>query len=142
MNRRIWERVPGREVIRMNIMRVIFVALLGTVLAPAAPSQALAASHQAAGQEKKAEKAQKAAKPAAAAASHVGTVKAVNPAAGTLTVAEKEGDAEVSVSDKTAIKKGKESVKLSDLKLGDEVTVVYVKQDGKDVARSVMIKGK
>ena len=130
----------------MHVARTIVVALLGTVLAFAAPFQALAASHQAAAPEKKAEKAEKAekAKKAAAPAArrHVGTVKAVDPAMGMLTVTEKEGDAEVSVSDKTTIKKGKESVKLSDLKSGDEVTVVYVKQDGKDVARSVMVKAK
>lgn len=130
----------------MYIVRAIFVALVGMVLASAAPSQALAASHQAAGQEKKAEKAEKtekAEKPAAPAARrHVGTVKAVDPAAGMLTVTEKEGDAAVSVSDKTAVKKGKESLKLSDVKPGDEVTVVYVTQDGKDVARSVTVKAK
>lgn len=124
----------------MKVARAIFVALLGMLWASAAPLQALAASHQAAGQEKKAEKAEKPA--AAAARRHVGTVKAVDPAAGTLTVTEKGGDAEVSVSDKTTIKTGKESAKLSDVKPGDEVTVVYVKQDGKDVARSVMLKPK
>jgi len=125
----------------MHIARAMAGALLGTALAFAAPSQVLAASHQATGQEKKAEKPEKAGKPAAAATGrHVGTVKAVDSAAGTLTVTEKEGDAAVSVSDKTAVKKGKESLKLSDLKPGDEVTVVYVKQDGKDVARSVTVK--
>lgn len=125
----------------MYVARTIFAALLATALTFPAPWQALAASHQAAGQEKKAEKAEK--KPAAASARrHVGTVKAVDPAAGTLTVTEKGGEAEVSVTDKTTIKKGKESVKLSDVKPGDEVTVVYAKQDGKDVARSVTLKAK
>lgn len=127
----------------MNVARAVFVPLLGMALASAAPSQALAASHQAAAQEKKAEKAEKAGKPAAAAARrHVGTVKAVDPGAGMLTIAEKGGDAEVSVTDKTAIKKGKATVKLSDLQPGDEVTVVYVKENGKDVARSVTLKAK
>jgi Cu/Ag efflux protein CusF len=127
----------------MNLVRASFVALLGMLWASVAPVQVLAASHQAAAPEKKTEKAEKAEKPAAAASRrHVGTVKAVDAAAGMLTVTEKGGDAEVSVSDKTSIKKGKESVKLSDLKPGDEVTVVYVKQDGKDMARSVMLKAK
>lgn len=127
----------------MHVVRAIFVGLLGTMLASTAPSQGLAGSHQAAGQEKKADKAEKAEKPAAPAARrHVGTVKAVDPGAAMLTVTEKEGDVEVSVSDKTAIKKGEESLKLSDVKTGDEVTVVYVKQDGKDVARSVTVKAK
>lgn len=124
----------------MNITRVILAAVMGMLWVSTAPSQALATSHQAAGQEKKAEKAEKAAKPAAR--RHVGTVKAVDPTAGTLTVTEKEGDAEISVSDKTAIKKGTESLKLSDVKTGDEVTVVYMKQNGKDVARSVTLKAK
>lgn len=120
----------------MHVAKAIFVGLLGMMLASIVPSQALAASHQAAAPEKKAEKA------AAPAARHVGTVKAVDPAGGMLTVTEKEGDAEVSVTNKTAIKKGKGTLKLSDLKAGDEVTVVYVKQDGKDVARSVTVKEK
>jgi Cu/Ag efflux protein CusF len=116
----------------------MFVALLALVVALGATGQALAASHQAAGQEKKAEE-----KPAAPATRrHDGTVKAVDPAAGTLTVTEKEGDATVSVGEKTPIKKGKDNLKLADLKPGNEVTVVYVKQDGKDVARSVTVKGK
>lgn len=130
----------------MHIARAIFVGLLGMMLASAGPVQALAASHQAAGQEQKAEQAEKAKKPAGGMMGgmrrHTGTVKAVDPAAGTLTVTEKEGDAEVSVGEMTMIKKGKESLKLSDLKPGDEVTVMYMKQDGKDTARSVMVKGK
>jgi Cu/Ag efflux protein CusF len=128
----------------MYVARTIVAALVAAALTFPAPSQALAASHQAAGQEKKAETGKKAEKkPAAVAARrHVGTVKAVDPAAGTLTVAEKGGEAEVSITDKTTIKKGKESVKLSDVKPGDEVTVVYAKQDGKDIARSVMLKTK
>ncbi len=111
--------------------------VLAIGLAPLAPWEALGASHQAKGQEKKAEKAA-----APAARRHVGTVKAVDPAAGSLTVAEKQGEAEVSVTEKTTIKKGKESLKLSDLKAGDAVSVVYVQQDGKDVARSVTVTGK
>lgn len=119
----------------MSIVRAIFVALLGVLLVFGATGQALAASHQAAGQEKKTEK------PAAPATRrHVGTVKAVDPAAGMLTVTEKEGDATVSVGEKTPIKKGKESLKLSGLKPGDEVTVLYVKEGEKDVARSVTVK--
>ena len=121
----------------MRIVRGMFVVLLGLVVALGAMGQALAVSHQAAGQEKKAEK------PAAPATRrHVGTVKTVDPAAGMLTVTEKEGDASVSVGEKTTIKKGKESLKLAGLNPGDEVTVVYVKEDGKDVARSITVKAK
>jgi Cu/Ag efflux protein CusF len=128
----------------MYVARTLVAALVATALTFPAPSQALAASHQAPGQEKKVETSEKAQKkPAAAAARrHVGTVKAIDPAAGTLTVAEKGGEAEVSITDKTTITKGKESVRLSDVKPGDEVTVVYAKQNGKDVARSVVLKAK
>lgn len=119
----------------MSSARAVFAVLLGVLLGFAATG--LAFNHQAAGQEKKAEK------PAAPATRrHVGTLKTVDPAAATLTVTEKEGDATVSVGEKTAIKKGKESLKLSDLTPGDEVTVLYVKEGDKDVARSVTVKGK
>jgi Cu/Ag efflux protein CusF len=121
----------------MRLNRGIFVMALAIWLAPVASWEAEGASHPVKGQEKKAEK------PAAPAARrHVGTVKAVDPAAGSLTVTEKEGGAEVSVTEKTAIKRGKESLKLVDLKPGDAVSVVYVKQDGKDVARSVTVTSK
>ena len=125
----------GKEVNAMRIARTVFVVLLGMLWAFGAAGQAVAASHQAAGQEKKAE-----AKPADGVRHHVGTVKDVNPAAGTLMVAEKDGDATVSVGEMTTIKKGKESLKLSDLKPGDEVTVHYVKKGGKDIAQEVTLK--
>jgi Cu/Ag efflux protein CusF len=119
----------------MRIVRAIVAVLFGMLVALGA-----AVSQQAAAQEKQEKKTEKPA--AAAARRHVGALKAVDPAAGTLTVTEKEGDATVSVTEKTAIKKGKESLKLSDLMTGDEVTVVYTKEDGKDVARSVTVKAK
>ncbi len=119
----------------MRIARVIFVALLGVLLAFGSTGQALAFNHQAAGQEKKTEE-----KPMDRVRHHVGTVKTVDPAAGTLTVAEKDGEASVSVGEKTPIKKGKESLKLSNLRSRDEVTVHYVKEGGKDVAQDVTVK--
>jgi Cu/Ag efflux protein CusF len=106
------------------------------LLASVAPWLTFAAPHEAKAQDK-------VEKPAAPAARrHVGTVKAVDPATGTLTVGEKGGDAEVSVTKKTAIRKGKKSLKLSNLKPGDAVNVVYIKQDGRDVARSVTVASK
>lgn len=71
---------------------------------------------------------------------HAGTVKAVDAAGRMLTVAEKAGEATVTVPEKASIKRGKDTVKLEDLKAGDAVTVVYVQQDGKDVARSIVVK--
>jgi Cu/Ag efflux protein CusF len=126
-----------KEVSAMSVIRSILVAVVGLFLALGAPVQLLAASHQAAGQEQKAEKAA-----APTTRRHVGTVKAVDAGAGTLTVAEKAGEATVAVSEKTTVRKGKGSLKLSDLKPGDEVTVLYVKEGEKDVARSVTVKAK
>lgn len=121
----------------MRVARSFVASVLTALVAFGATGQAVAASHRSAGQGKSAEK------PAALATGrHVGTVKAVDPAAGTLAVTEKDGDATVSVGEKTAIKKGKETLKLADLKPGDEVAVVYVKEGGKDVARSIMVKAK
>jgi Cu/Ag efflux protein CusF len=117
----------------MRIARAIVAVLFGMLVAFGAT-----VSHQVTAQEKQEKKTEKPAAPAAR--RHVGALKAVDPAAGRLTVTEKEGDATVSVSEKTAIKKGKESLKLSDLKPGDEVTVVYTKENGKDMARSVTVK--
>lgn len=121
----------------MRIGRVVCATAVGVLLVSSGAWQALAASHQAAGKEQKADK------PAAAETRrHVGTLKAVDSAAGTLTVTEKEGDATVSVGDKTPIKRGKDSVKLSDLKPGDEIVVRYVKEDSKGVARDVTVRPK
>lgn len=77
---------------------------------------------------------------------HVGTVKAVDSAAGTLTLEERVGEktAEVTVlvGEKTHILRGKEAIKLSDLKEGDHVTIRYITEDSKDIARSVVIRTK
>lgn len=122
----------------------LFAAALAVVLVGAVAGDVSAANHAKA-PEKKEEKpaAEKAAKPAAEKTGrHVGTVKAVDPGGKSLTVEEKSGESTVAVTDKTAIKRGKDSVKLEDLKAGDQVTVVYVQQDGKDVARSISVTAK
>lgn len=121
----------------MRGMRTIFAVVASAVFTLGSTGQVLAVSHQAAGQEKRAEK------PAGPAARrHVGTVKAVDSAAGTLTVSEKEGEVTVSVGEKATIKKGQKNVTLKDLKPGDEVIIRYVKEDGKDMARSVTVRAK
>lgn len=71
---------------------------------------------------------------------HAGTVKAVDTAGRTLTVEEKSGEVTVAVPDKVSIRRGKAAAKLEELKAGDAVTVVYVQQNGKDVARSIAVK--
>ena len=126
----------------MRILRTLLVTVASVVLLGSLIGVAPAANHAAAPVTKEATPAaEKAAKPAAEKTRrHVGTVKAVHVAGKTLTVEEKSGEATLTVTDKTAIKRGKDTVKLEDLKAGDPVMVVYTQQDGKDVARSIVVK--
>ena len=126
----------------MQTMRKVLLTALSVLLVVAWAGVASAANHTAAPQ-KPGDKpaAEKAAKPAGAKTGrHAGTVKAVDAAGKTLTVAETSGEVTVTVGDKTTIKRGKDTVKLEALKTGDQVTVVYTQQGGKDVARSVTVK--
>lgn len=120
----------------------LFRIVLAGLLIGGAAGMASAASHGGTSQtQPQKPSAEKAAKPATAKTGrHVGAVKAVDPAGKTVTVEEKSGDVSVSITEKTAIKRGKDAVKLEDLKTGDRVTVVYTQQNGKDVARSVLVK--
>ena len=127
----------------MPVTRHLSTIALALSLLVGTADLASAASHGAAAPAKppQAPAAEKAAKPAGTKArQHAGAVKAVDPAGKTLTVTEKSGDATVTVTDKTTIKRGKDTVKLEDLKAGDRVTVVYTKQNGADVARSIVVK--
>ncbi|MGH7320591.1 MAG: DUF5666 domain-containing protein [Candidatus Rokuibacteriota bacterium] len=126
----------------MPLLRSVLAMALAVLLIAAVAGAVSAANHTAAPQKTEEKPAAaKAAKPAAEKTRrHVGTVKAVDAAGKTLTVEEKSGDATVAVTDKTTIKRGKDSVKLEDLKAGDQVTVVYAQQNGKDVARSIITK--
>ena len=126
----------------MRILRTLLATALAVVLLGALAGVASAANHAATPATKEAKPAAgKAAKPAAEKTRrHVGTVKAVDAAGKTLTVEEKSGEATLTVTDKTTIKRGKDTVKIEDLKTGDPVTVVYAQQDGKDVARSIVVK--
>ncbi len=117
---------------------VLSVLMIGGIVGPA-----LATNHAAAPEKKPEEKPAtgKAAKAAAEKTRrHAGTVKGVDAAGRTLTVEEKAGEATVTVPDKASIKRGKATVKLGDVKAGEAVTVVYVQQNGKDVARSIVVK--
>ena len=122
------------QAVAMGLSVLMIGGVVGTAVAanhPAAPAKAQE-TKPAAGKA-----------PAAAAektSRHAGTVKAVDAAGRMLTVAEKSGEVTVTVPEKASIKRGKDSVKLEDLKGGDAVTVVYVQQDGKDVARSIAVK--
>ncbi len=69
-----------------------------------------------------------------------GEVTAVDAAAKTLTVKGKAGDVALTADDKTTVKVGKEKKTLADVKVGDKATVRYAEMDGKNVAKSIIIK--
>jgi Cu/Ag efflux protein CusF len=120
-----------------------FVMVLSVLMIGGAVGTALATSHAAAPattQEAKPAAAKAAPAVAAKTSRHAGTVKAVDAAGRMLTVTEKSGEAMVTVPEKASIKRGKNTVKLEDVKAGEVVTVVYVQQEGKDVARSIVVK--
>lgn len=126
----------------MRFLRKVFAIVLALFLIGGVAGLASAAVHGGA-PEKQEEKpaAEKAAKPAGEKARHHdGKVKAVDAAAKTLTVEERSGDATVTVTDTTVIRRGQDSLMFEDLQAGDQVTVVYVQQNGKDVARHIIVK--
>jgi len=85
------------------------------------------------------EKAEKASKKAA----HkqvTGEVASVDAAAKTITVKGKKGEVTVSVDEKTKIMEGKAKKTLEDVKAGAKVTVKYTEAEGKNTAKSVMMK--
>jgi ribosomal protein S1 len=66
-----------------------------------------------------------------------GEVVAVDAAAMTVTVKGRKGEVALSTTDKTKFAKGKS---LADVKVGEKATVKYVEEDGKNTAKSVMVK--
>ncbi len=69
-----------------------------------------------------------------------GDVAAVDAAAKSLTVKGKKAEVVLSTDEKTAVKMGKEKKALSDVKVGDKVTVKYSEVNGKGIAKSIEIK--
>lgn len=69
-----------------------------------------------------------------------GEVTAIDAAAKTLTVKGKAGEVALTADDKTTVKIGKEKKALTDVKVGDKVTVKYTEMDGKNVAKSIIVK--
>ena len=70
-----------------------------------------------------------------------GEVSAVDAAAMTLTVKGKKAEVALTVNDKTKITMGKEKKTLADVKVGDKVSAKYSEVEGKNVAKSIAIKG-
>lgn len=58
----------------------------------------------------------------------------------TLTVQGKKGEVVITADDKTVVKMDREKKTLSDVKVGDKVTVKYAVIDSKNIARSIDIK--
>lgn len=69
-----------------------------------------------------------------------GEVTAIDAAAKTLTVKGKAGEVALTADDKTTVKIGKEKKALADVKVGDKATVKYTEMDGKNVAKSIIVK--
>jgi Cu/Ag efflux protein CusF len=69
-----------------------------------------------------------------------GEVAAVDAAAKSLTVKGKKAEVVISTDEKTMVKAEKEKKSLSDVQVGDKVTVKYSEVDGKNIAKSIEIK--
>jgi hypothetical protein len=69
-----------------------------------------------------------------------GEIVTVDIAVKTLTVKGKKTEVVITADDKTVVKLDKEKKTLSDVKIGDKVTVKYAVIDGNNVARSIEIK--
>jgi len=75
-----------------------------------------------------------------------GEVVSIDAVASTIVLkvgkAKKEKEETIVVSDKTKIKKSKKDIALADVLAGDTVSVKYVTEDGKKVAKSVTVSVK
>jgi Cu/Ag efflux protein CusF len=69
-----------------------------------------------------------------------GEVTAVDAAANTVTVKGRKAELTLTANDKTSIKMGKEKKTLADVKVGDKVSTKYSEVEGKNVAKSIMIR--
>lgn len=73
-----------------------------------------------------------------------GTVTSVNEAAGTVSVTKKvkgKSTEVTAVADReTKIVKGDEKMSLHDIRAGDKVAVVYIREDGVNLAKSIFLK--
>ena len=77
---------------------------------------------------------------AAAVHQMTGTVKSIDLVDQILSVKNKRGEQNFSITPETRVKKGRVHLKLAELKPGSEVTVKYWLHDGKKQAGSVKLK--
>jgi|SRR5208337_1134789 len=69
-----------------------------------------------------------------------GDVTTIDVAVKTLTIKGKKAEVVITADDKTTVKINKEKKTLSDIKVGDKVTLKYAEIEGKKIARSIEIK--
>jgi Cu/Ag efflux protein CusF len=69
-----------------------------------------------------------------------GDVVTIDVAVKTLTVRGKKAEVVITADDKTIVKMNKEKKTLSDIKVGDKVTLKYAEIEGNRIARSIEIK--
>src|SRR5208283_3559266 len=69
-----------------------------------------------------------------------GDVVTIDVAVKTLTVKGRKAEVVITADDKTTVKVNKEKKTLSDIKVGDKVTLKYAEVEGKKIARSIDIK--
>jgi len=69
-----------------------------------------------------------------------GDVVTIDVAVKTLTVKGRKAEVVITADDKTTVKVNKEKKTLSDIKVGDKVTLKYAEVEGKKIARSIEIK--
>ena len=69
-----------------------------------------------------------------------GDVVTIDVAVKTLTVKGKKAEVVITADDKTTVKMNKEKKSLSDIKVGDKVTLKYAEIEGKKIARTIEIK--
>lgn len=122
-----------KRVIALIVAMIFVLSVSGLALAAEQKKEAAPA-------EKKEEAAPAEKKAPAKVKQVTGEVTAVDAAAKTLTVKGKAGDVALTADDKTTVKIGKEKKALGDVKVGDKVTVRYTEMDGKNVAKSIIVK--
>lgn len=120
-----------KRVIALIVAMLFVLSVAGFALAAEKKEAAPAEKKEAAPAEKKAP---------AKVKQVTGEVTAIDAAAKTLTVKGKAGDVALTADDKTTVKIGKEKKALGDVKVGDKVTVRYTEMDGKNVAKSIIVK--
>lgn len=69
-----------------------------------------------------------------------GTVTGIDIKKGTITVTKKNRNVTLDIDDKTALTQCTNNPELSDIRIGDKVTVKYTEDPGKNTAKSVTVR--